>query len=131
MGLRGTIAMLLLAGSCSVVLEARRQGPSAQKEITYSRDVAPILNKNCVTCHRPNDIAPMPLMTYDEVLPFARMMRESVVQRKMPPWHADPAFGEFSNDTRLSDEEIAIIDAWVKNGTKRGEPEASSAAPVL
>src|SRR2546430_10287389 len=58
-------------------------------------------------------------------------MRESVVQRKMPPWHADPAFGEFSNDARLTDEEIAIIDAWVKSGTKKGEPEASSADPVL
>lgn len=130
MGLRGTIAMLFLAGSCSVVLEARRQGPPAQKEITYSRDVAPILNKNCVTCHRPNDIAPMPLMTYDEVLPFARMMRESVLQRKMPPWHADPSVGQFMNDARLSDAEIAIIDGWVKGGMKKGDPKDTPPAPV-
>src|SRR5712692_490038 len=131
MGLRGTIAMLLLAGSCSVVLEARRQGPSAQKEITYSRDVAPILNKNCVTCHRPNDIAPMPLMTYDEVLPFARMMRESVVQRKMPPWHADPSVGEFMNDARLSNAEIATIDGWVRGGMKKGDPKDTPPSPVF
>src|SRR6202045_1481478 len=111
---------------------AGQENPSVAKpEITYNKDVAPLLQKHCVTCHRPNDIAPMSLMTYDEVLPFARMIRESVVQRKMPPWHADPAFGEFSNDARLTDEEVAIIDAWVKSGTKKGEPEASSADPLL
>jgi mono/diheme cytochrome c family protein len=82
--------------------------------VTYSKDVAPILAKHCIACHRPNDIAPMSLMTYDEVLPFARMIRESVIQRKMPPWHADPAFGEFTNDARLSDAEIDAIVTWVK-----------------
>ena len=105
--------------------------PSAKPEITYNKDVAPILQKHCVSCHRPNDIAPMSLMTYDEVLPFARMLRESVIQRKMPPWHADPVFGDFSNDARLTDEEIATIDAWVKNGTKRGDLEPSSAEQAL
>src|SRR6266849_3237395 len=90
--------------TCFVVLWSRNSYASvAKSEITYHKDVAPLLQKHCVACHRPNDIAPMSLMTYDEVLPFARTMRESVVQRKMPPWHADPAFGEFSNDTRLSD----------------------------
>jgi hypothetical protein len=67
-------------------------------------------------------------MTYGEVLPFARMIRETVSQRKMPPWHADPAFGEFTNDTRLSDAEIATIDAWVKGGAKRGEATDRPAA---
>jgi hypothetical protein len=103
---------------------------ASRPEITYNKDVAPILQKHCTTCHRPNDIAPMSLMTYDEVLPFARMLRETVILRKMPPWHADAAFGEFINDARLSEAEIATIDAWVKNGTKRGEAEASSPDPV-
>src|SRR5713226_10150654 len=131
MGLWRTLLILLYVGLCGIALAGLRDDPSPKTEITYNKDVAPILNRHCVACHRPNDIAPMSLMSYEEVLPFAWIMRESVVQRKMPPWHADPAFGEFSNDTRLSDEEIAIIDAWVKNGIKRGEPEASSAAPVL
>src|SRR5260370_2778179 len=131
MGLWRTFLILLYVGLSGIALVGLRDDTSPKAEITYNKDVAPVVNRDCVACHRPNDIARMSLMTYDEVLPFAWIMRESVVQRKMPPWHADPAFGEFSNDARLSDEEIAIIDAWVKNGTKRGEPEASSAAPVL
>jgi hypothetical protein len=131
MSLRETTVILLLAGLCTVVLEGRNQSPAAQKEITYSKDVAPILNKNCVVCHRPNDVAPMSLMTYDEVLPFGRMIRESVSQRKMPPWHADPGVGEFMNDARLSNAEIATIDGWVKGGMKKGDPKDMPPAPVL
>src|SRR5882762_5281000 len=131
MGLWRTLLILLDVGLCGIALAGLRDDTSPKAEITYNKDVAPILNRHCAACHRPNDIAPMSLMTYEEALPFARIMRESVVQRKMPPWHADPGFGEFSNDARLTDEEIAIIDAWVKGGTKRGQPEASSADPVL
>ena len=131
MGLWRTLLILLYVGLCGIALAGLRDDPSPKTEITYNKDVAPILNRHCVACHRPNDIAPMSLMSYEEVLPFARIMRESVVQRKMPPWHADPAFGEFSNDARLTDEEIAIIDAWVKSGTKKGDPEASSADQAL
>ena len=103
MGLRRTLLILLYVGLRGIALAGLRD-TAPKAEITYHKDVAPILNRHCVVCHRPNDIAPMSLMTYEEVLPFARMMRESVVQRKMPPWHADPAFGEFSNDARLTDE---------------------------
>jgi mono/diheme cytochrome c family protein len=125
-----TFLTLLCAGFCGIGAAGQESSPAAQSEITYAKDVAPILQKHCVSCHRPNDIAPMSLMTYDEVLPFARMLRESVVQRKMPPWHADPAFGEFTNDARLTDEEIATIDAWVKSGTKKGDLEGSSSDPA-
>ncbi len=131
MGLRETTVILFLAILCSVVLESRAQSSRAQKEITYSKDVAPIMNKNCVPCHRPNDMAPMPLMNYDQVLPFARMIRESVLKRKMPPWHADASVGEFMNDARLSSAEIAAIDAWVKGGMKRGDAKDAPPAPVL
>jgi hypothetical protein len=117
-----TFVVFLCIGLCAIVLAARGDGTSSSTEVTYYKDIAPILQKNCTVCHRPNDIAPMSLMTYEEVLPFARMIRENVVQRKMPPWHADPAFGDFVNDARLTDEEIATIDAWVKNGSKPGEP---------
>src|SRR5215510_4845014 len=121
MRLRRIIAIISFAGFTSLLLEAANHTPPPVKEVTYTRDVAPILFKNCVVCHRPNDIAPMSLMTYDEVLPFARMIQASVVQRKMPPWHSDPAFGEFSNDSRLSDADMLAIDAWVKGGSKRGD----------
>ena len=131
MGLRETTAILFFTMLCSLVLETRAQSSRAQKEITYSKDVAPILNKNCVPCHRPNDMAPMPLMNYDQVLPFARMIRESVLKRKMPPWHADASVGEFMNDARLSSAEIAAIDAWVKGGMKKGDAKDAPPAPVL
>src|ERR1700752_366011 len=103
MRLHRTLLILFSVGFCSVVLAGPRNDKSSTAEVTYNKDVAPILQRHCVVCHRPNDIAPMSLMTYEEVLPFARMMRESVVQRKMPPWHADPAVGEFTNDARLND----------------------------
>ena len=118
-----TILILLLSGMYSAAIAAPGDEKEAQKEVSYGKDVAPILQKHCTGCHRPNDMAPMSLMTYDEVLPFARMIRERVVQRKMPPWHADAVFGNFTNDLRMTDEEIATIDAWVKGGTKRGPAE--------
>jgi mono/diheme cytochrome c family protein len=101
------------------------------KEVTYNRDVAPILYKNCVVCHRPNDIAPMSLLTYKDTRPWAGLIREAVVHRKMPPWHADPKVGEFLNDPRLTDEQIATIDAWARTGTKEGDPKGLPPAPVL
>lgn len=117
--------ILIWAGLYSGAVKSQNVTPATKPEVTYNKDVSPILQKHCTTCHRPNDIAPMSLMTYEEVLPFARMIRENVIQRKMPPWHADAAFGDFANDTRLMDAEIATIDAWVKNGAKRGDAEAS------
>jgi hypothetical protein len=131
MRLRRAIGILCVGGSCSLLLEAGNQGPAAPKEITYSQDVAPVLYKNCVMCHRPNDIAPMSLVTYEEVLPFAGLIRQSVDQRKMPPWHADPSVGEFMNDARLSDADIRTIDEWVKDGMKEGDPKDLPSAPVF
>src|SRR5437870_13917522 len=100
MRLRIVIAIVCVAGSCSLLLEAGKQGPPPQKEITYSKDVAPILYKNCVMCHGLNDIAPMSLLTHEEVLPFAGLIRQSVEQRKTPQWHADASVSAFMNDAR-------------------------------
>lgn len=128
-----TLLTLLYAGLYGIAWAGPRNDTPSKAEISYYKDIMPILQQHCVACHRPNDVAPMSLMTYEEVLPFARIMRESVVQRKMPPWHADPAVGEFINDARLSDTDIATIDSWVKNGTKRGSlvdlPPAAVLAP--
>ena len=66
---------------------------------TFSKDVMPILQERCQVCHRPGEIAPMSLMSYDQVRPWARAIREKVITRAMPPWHADPGIGEFSNDS--------------------------------
>src|SRR5256885_205926 len=74
--------------------------------VTFTKDVAPIFFNNCVQCHRPGEIAPMSLLTYKEARPWARSIKEKVATRVMPPWHADPHFGQFENDRRLSDKDI-------------------------
>lgn len=89
--------------------------------VTYSRDIAPILNANCVNCHQPGEIAPMSLTSYEAVRPWARAIRKAVADRQMPPWYADPHFGEFANDPRLSDKDVATILAWVDGGAVQGD----------
>ncbi len=88
----------------------------------FSKDVAPILNKHCVQCHRPNDIAPMSLLDYKSARPWAKSIRRAVTARSMPPWFADAEPGHFSNDPRLSKKEIETIQAWADGGAKEGNP---------
>lgn len=115
----GSLAVAALAATASLAGAADNSSPG---EITFTSDIAPIFHAKCVTCHRPNDIAPMALRTYDEVRPWAKSIRKAVVDRVMPPWHADPEFGHFSNDRSLSDKEIAAIDVWVQRGAPQGDP---------
>lgn len=89
--------------------------------ITYTRDIAPILHKNCTGCHRPGQGAPMSLLTYKDVRPWARPIRSEVVQRQMPPWFADRHIQSFSNDPSLSEQEIDLISRWVAAGAPRGD----------
>ncbi|MBM4185404.1 MAG: cytochrome c [Gemmatimonadetes bacterium] len=95
---------------------------AAAEQVTFAKDVAPILYQNCVECHRPGSFAPMSLLTYEEARRYARQIRYRVSERQMPPWHVDKTLGiqDFANDVSLSDEEIATIVAWVDNGTARG-----------
>ena len=104
---------------------------AAAAEVTFSSEVAPILYSKCVGCHHQGDIAPMSLVSYKETRPWARSIREAVRQKRMPPWHADPHYGEFSNDTRLSAPEIATLTAWVDQGAVEGDPAKLPAAPVF
>ncbi|HEU4386150.1 MAG TPA: cytochrome c [Blastocatellia bacterium] len=112
-----------LAGVLSLVFGASRASMKSTPVVTFTKDVAPILQKNCQVCHRPGEIAPMSFMSYKEVRPWARSIREKVVGREMPPWFADPKHGEFSNDCRLSQKEIDTITAWVDGGAKEGDPK--------
>src|SRR5262245_13223008 len=89
---------------------------------TFTRDVAPILFKHCTSCHRPGDIGPMSLLTYADVVPWSRAIQKRVVERSMPPWFADPRYGKFQNDRRLSQSEIDTIVNWVSGGTHLGDP---------
>lgn len=90
------------------------------KQATFHKDVEPVLQKNCQGCHRPGEAAPMPFLTYEQVRPFAKAIKQSVVTRKMPPWFADPHAGKFSNDASLSQAEIDTIVQWVDGGAREG-----------
>jgi mono/diheme cytochrome c family protein len=100
---------------------------SAAESPTYNQDVGPILLENCASCHRPNQVAPMSLLSYQDARPWARAIKSKVASREMPPWFADPSYGTFSNDISLTDDEIATISAWVDAGSPEGDgptPEA-------
>ncbi len=92
------------------------------ESVNYSQQISRILQKRCVGCHRPGEIAPFSLTDYDEVVGWAEMMREVVNENRMPPWHANPAHGEFSNDASLTAEEKELINTWVENGAPQGDP---------
>src|ERR671924_1655556 len=87
-------------------------GKKESKTVTFTKDVAPIFFNSCAECHRPGEAAPMSLLTYKDARPWARSIKEKVVKREMPPWHADPHVGQFANDKRMSQQEIDTIVAW-------------------
>ena len=97
-------------------------GVAAGQTATFTKDVAPILQRSCVTCHRPGEMAPMSLMTFEDARPWARAIKTRVAAREMPPWHIDRHIGlqQFKNDPSLSDDEIATIVRWVDAGAPRG-----------
>src|SRR5712664_4097859 len=90
---------------------------------TFAKDVAPLLQKNCQTCHRPGEAAPFSLLTYEQARPWAKAIKSAVLQRKMPPWFADPHYGKFSNDSSLQQNEIDTLVAWVDAGSPGGDPK--------
>jgi len=121
-------AAALIAGGILLVFLAPIGAPSASSdegpvpEVTYSRDVAPILQENCQECHRPNRIGPFSLMTYEDAKGRAPLLKEYTALRIMPPWHAAEGYGEFKNERRLTQEEIVTISSWVDEGAPEGNP---------
>ncbi len=96
---------------------------------TFSKDVAPILYSHCASCHRPGDIAPMSLLTYEEARPWAKSIREQVSLGQMPPWHSVDARGTFSNDRRLTAAEKETLIQWATTGASQGNPKDLPPAP--
>lgn len=109
----------------------RVRTPKSDSDVTYSNQIARILNDRCVSCHRPGQIAPFPLRTYEETVGWAEMIREVVTENRMPPWHADPAYGRFENDCRLSDEQKNLFVRWVENGAPEGDPKQLPPPPTF
>jgi hypothetical protein len=94
---------------------------------TFYKDVLPILQDHCQSCHRPGEVAPMPLLTYEQTRPWARAMARSVEMRMMPPWFADPQYGHFANDASLTDQQVSSIVAWAQAGAPAGDPRDAPA----
>src|SRR5262245_38114357 len=93
------VVLAVMAPSLMVVA----QDSAKSRTVTFNRDVLPILQKNCQTCHRPGEIAPMSFLSYQDVRPWAKSIKQKVIDRQMPPWFAEPQYGHFRNDRRLSD----------------------------
>jgi hypothetical protein len=117
----------ILAGSILTAAlftpELFAQASKASAGPSFGKDIAPILYARCAMCHRPGEVAPMSLMTYEQVRPWARAIKARVVTRVMPPWYAEGALGQFHNDRRLSQAEVDKIVAWVDAGAQRGNDE--------
>jgi peroxiredoxin len=99
----------------------RAPQPKALATVTYAKEVSRILQNRCQECHRPGQIGPMPLLTYEDASSWAAMIREVVSDRRMPPWHADPKHGTFTNDRSLSKTELDTLLAWIDHGCPKGE----------
>jgi peroxiredoxin len=102
--------------------------PTVEAGVNYHLDIAPILDRRCVSCHRPGQIGPFSLRTYREAAGRAEAIAEAVEERRMPPWHADPRFGKFANEARLTDRERELILGWVRQGCLEGDPADLPAA---
>src|SRR5215471_35949 len=111
------------------ILAAAMIAPAPQ-QVTFTETIAPIVYNNCVVCHRPGEAGPFSLMSYDDVKKRGPMIAAVTKSGYMPPWHAAPGYREFKDERRLTDAEIAAIDAWVKQGMPRGDPAKMPSLPT-
>ena len=130
-----TRTRLGLAAACvglvgTVSVASAQTAPAAAP--TFTKDVAPILNKNCVSCHRPGEIGPMAFQSYEQTRPWARSIKDKVVKREMPPWGADNAHSmKLGNDRSLPQADIDTLVAWVNAGAPKGDPKDLPPAPTF
>src|SRR5216117_2053013 len=129
MNLKALAVSSILAGVATASMSMRAAPAGSDRTATFNRDVLPILQKNCQSCHRPGEIAPMSFLTYKDTRPWAKAIKAAVVSRQMPPWFADPAYGHFANDRTLSDSTIKTLVAWVDGGAMEGD--AKDAPPPV
>ena len=115
------VAALVVAGLAVFICAADPQKTGTSAAPTFCKDVLPILQDHCQSCHRAGEVAPMPLMTYEQTRPWAASMAHAVETRMMPPWFADPRYGHFANDVSLSSQQIATISAWAAGGAPAGD----------
>src|SRR5579871_2778070 len=100
-----------------------KEAEAKAKKVTYSGQVARILQDNCQTCHHPGTAAPFSLMTREDAVKWADSIKEAVSDKRMPPWYADPHFGKFANDRRLKPADLEALLTWIDNGMEAGDPK--------
>lgn len=122
------VSALIGGFSALLVVGVAASGPSS-KSVTFTKDVAPIFYNRCVDCHRPGEVAPMSLITYGDARPWAKAIKQKVIERSMPPWLASSDSHPFKNDRRLSEKEIETISAWVDAGAPKGDDKDLPPAP--
>src|SRR5204863_8362528 len=119
---------------CFIGRIARPEQPSAANNappVTFTRDVAPVLNRHCASCHRPGSIGPFALLTYQEAAAWAPTIQEVIDQGRMPPWLASPDHGKFANEARLTAAEKQLITSWIEQGTPAGDAADLPPPPVF
>lgn len=122
------LTFIALATVAAAIVWYPQGAATAAPDVTFARDVAPILHAKCVACHRAGEVAPMALLTYQDARPWARAIKDKVVSHQMPPWFADPTIGSFANDPRTAGE-IATIAKWVDGGAPQGDLKDMPKAP--
>ncbi len=121
--------LLVCAALAAFAQQNARPAAGGPSRPTFYRDVLPILQTHCQVCHRQGEIGPMPLVSYDQVRPFARAIAAAASARKMPPWFADPSVGHFANDPSLMPGEIATLASWADANAPAGDSQRRTSAP--
>ena len=128
----GAAASVLCAAVVGAAGSGEQYAPKPTAGVpTFAKDVAPLLYKNCVSCHRPGEIGPMSLLTYKDARPWAKSIRDEVADGVMPPWHADPKHGRFANDRSLSQADKDTLAKWANGGAPEGNPADLPAMPAF
>jgi len=129
------VSVVFALSPAPAVAQTSGTGSDPSETVTFSKDIAPILQRSCQTCHRPNSVAPMSLISYEEVRPWARAIKHRTGLRDqmgvMPPWYIEKDIGiqRFDNDPSLSDEDVSLIAAWADNGAPQGNPSDMPTPP--
>jgi mono/diheme cytochrome c family protein len=121
--------MKLTAALLGILASAAASAATSTSVPTYNKDIAPILYKNCANCHRPGEVAPFSLLTYQDSAKRAGLIAAITKARVMPPWKAEPGYGDFKDVRRLTDEQLAMLQEWAKNGAPEGDPADKPTLP--